>query len=126
MNGYRATILEMHTSPGGLCTSWRQDGYTFDGCIHNLAGSSPESAFHGMWRELGLVPAVGMHAYEELVRVERSDGEPLTVYTNLDRLEPHMRRLAPADAAVIDELIGAACHFTRFDLLGLALAGAPA
>jgi phytoene dehydrogenase-like protein len=68
MNGYRATILEMHTGPGGLCTSWQRDGYTFDGCIHNLAGTVPQSAFHGMWRELGLVPAVAMQGFEELVR----------------------------------------------------------
>jgi phytoene dehydrogenase-like protein len=123
MNGYKATILEMHTVPGGLCTSWKRNGYTFDGCVHNLAGSSPQSVFHGMWRELGVVPALDMHAYEELVRVERPDGAPLTVYTDLDRLERHLKELAPADVAVIDELIGAARRFTRVDLLGLALAG---
>jgi phytoene dehydrogenase-like protein len=123
MNGYRATILEMHTVPGGLCTSWRRDGYTFDGCIHNLAGTTPKSVLHGMWRELGVVPAIAMYAWEELVRVERPDGEPLVLYTNLDRLERHLKHLAPADTAVIDELIGAARRFADFDLLGLALAG---
>jgi phytoene dehydrogenase-like protein len=123
MNGYQATVLEMHAVPGGLCTSWKRNGYTFDGCIHNLAGSSPESVFHAMWRELGVVPKLGMHAYDELVRVERSDGEPLTVYTDLDRLQRHLKELAPADAVVIDELIGAARQFAGFDLLGLALAG---
>jgi phytoene dehydrogenase-like protein len=71
MNGYGATIMEMHTTPGGLCTSWTRDGYTFDGSIHNLDGTSPDSAFHRMWRELGVVPALPMHAFEELVRVER-------------------------------------------------------
>jgi phytoene dehydrogenase-like protein len=123
MNGYRATILEMHTSPGGVCTSWHRDGYTFDGSIHNLGGTSPQSPFHGMWRELGVVPALAMHAFEELVRVERPDGPPLIVYTDLDRLERHLKELAPADAGVIRELIAAARRFTRFDLMGLALAG---
>jgi len=33
MNGYRTQIFEMHTTPGGLCTSWKRKGYTFDGCI---------------------------------------------------------------------------------------------
>jgi phytoene dehydrogenase-like protein len=75
-----------------------------------------------MWRELGVVPALGMHAYEELVRVERPDGDPLIIYTNLDRLGRHLKALAPADGAVIDELIEAAHDLTRFDLLGLALA----
>jgi phytoene dehydrogenase-like protein len=122
MNGYRARILEMHHVPGGQCTGWVRHGYTFDGCIHNLAGTTPASAFHGMWRELGVVPAVRMHAYDELVRVERPDGEPLTLYANLDQLERHMKQLAPADGAVIEEIVSAARSFTRFDLLGLALA----
>jgi phytoene dehydrogenase-like protein len=75
-----------------------------------------------MWRELGVIPAIAMRPYEELVRVERSDGEPLTVYTDLDRLHEHMRALSPVDATVIDELIGAARDFATFHLLGLALA----
>jgi phytoene dehydrogenase-like protein len=122
MNGYQAKIVEMHTAPGGLCTSWSRSGYTFDGCIHNLAGTRPGSAFHSLWRELGVVPALKMYRYVELVRVERTDGPPLTVYTDLDRLLRHLKELAPADAAVIDELIGATRQLSDFDLLGLALA----
>jgi phytoene dehydrogenase-like protein len=76
-----------------------------------------------MWRELGVVPSIAMRPYEELVRVERPHGKPLSVYTDLDRLHRHLKELAPADSGVIDELIGAARHFTRFDLIGLALAG---
>ena len=74
MNGYQARIVEMHTSPGGVCTSWTRHGYTFDGCIHNLAGTVSASAFHEIWRELGVVPARAMHSYKELVAVERPGG----------------------------------------------------
>lgn len=122
MNGYRAKIVEMHTMPGGLCTSWSRNGYTFDGCIHNLAGTHSGSAFNGLWRELGVVPAVKMRRYDELVRVERADGPPLTVYTDINRLERHLKELSPADAAVIDELTNAMRQMLDFDLLGLALA----
>ena len=122
MNGYRVRILEMHTRPGGLCTAWTRHGYTFDGCIHNLAGTSPGSPFHQMWRDLGVVPKISFHAYDELVSVERPDGEPLTVYTNLDRLAAHMKGLSPSDSPAIDEFIAGARRFARFDLLGLALA----
>jgi phytoene dehydrogenase-like protein len=40
MNGYRVRIFESHGTPGRLCTAWNRDGYVFDGCIHNLAGTS--------------------------------------------------------------------------------------
>jgi phytoene dehydrogenase-like protein len=39
------------------------------------------------------------------------------------QLERHLKDLAPADRAVIDELLGATRRFARFDLLGMALAG---
>lgn len=119
MNGYRVRILEMHSAPGGVCTAWRREGYVFDNCIHNLAGSSPKSDFYTMWRDLGVVPAIEMHAYDELVRVERPDGEPLIVHTDLDRLSAHMKQLAPGDASVIDELVRAARRFRHFDIMEL-------
>jgi len=54
-NGYDTEIFELHSLPGGLCTAWQRDGYTFDGCIHWLMGSSPGSNMHEMWRELHAV-----------------------------------------------------------------------
>jgi phytoene dehydrogenase-like protein len=121
-NGYRTCILEMHSAPGGVCTSWTRNGYTFDGCIHNLAGSHPTSPLHRIWRELGVVPELPMHAYKEMVRVDRAVGEPLKVHSDLEKLERVLMRLSPADAGVIAELIQSARTFSRFDILGLAVA----
>ena len=55
MNGYRATIFEMHNIPGGLCTAWTRKGYTWDISMHLLTGSK-SGPLHQMWRELGAVP----------------------------------------------------------------------
>ena len=60
MNGYRTQIFEMHDLPGGLCTSWKRKGYTFDGCIHWLVGSRPGTEFHRIWEELGRCRDVGL------------------------------------------------------------------
>lgn len=54
MNGYRTEILEMNNTPGGLCTSWKRKGHTFDGSPAGLAGSSPASAIFRLWQELGV------------------------------------------------------------------------
>ena len=45
-SGFDTTIVEQQARPGGLCTSWQREGYTFDGCIHWLLGSSPASPFY--------------------------------------------------------------------------------
>lgn len=55
-------------------------------------------------------------------RSSAPDGAPLTLYTDIDRLEAHMKRIAPADAETIDGFIGAVRQFIGLNLLGLATA----
>jgi len=123
MNGYRTHIFEKHYSPGGLCTSWSRQGFIFDGCIHNLAGTAPGSPFASIWQELGVT--ANMYAYREMVTVERpGGGGALTVLANLDDLEAALVEQFPQDAAEIQRLIRAARKMSKADLLGLALAPA--
>ena len=70
MNGYRTQIFELHTQPGGLCTAWKRKGYTFDGCIHHLAGSGPSSRLYRVWNELGAFQGRKILFHDDLVRVE--------------------------------------------------------
>ena len=116
MNGYHTRIFELHDKPGGLCTAWKRKGYTFDGCIHWLVGSRPGSAFNRLWQELGAAQGRTFINHDEFTRHEGADGKTFIVYTNLDRLEQHMLELAPADAPVIREFIGAARQFARVDM----------
>ena len=103
MNGYRTQIFEMHTLPGGVCTTWKRKGYKIDGCIHWLTGSSPGNSFYPLWEELGVVQGRTMIDHEEYARVEGRDGQVLIVYADTDRLEQHMKELAPEDGDVIEE-----------------------
>ncbi len=103
MNGYDATIYEMHDKPGGLCTSWTRKGYTFDGCIHWLVGSSPKSAMHDFWEEVGLIQDRKITDMEEYLRFESSDGRVLTLYTDIGRLEKQLLEFSPQDEIVIKE-----------------------
>ena len=121
MNGYRTQVLEMHDKPGGLCTSWKRQGYTFDGCIHWLVGSGPHGALNRTWQELGALPGRQIVDHEEFMRVEGRDGRTLVVYTDLGRLERHMKEMAPADAKAIERFCRAAGRCARF---GQAMAGA--
>jgi phytoene dehydrogenase-like protein len=122
MNGYRTQIFELHTQPGGLCTAWKRKGYTFDGCIHHLAGSGPSSRLYRVWQELGAFQGRKLLFHDDLVRVEMPDGQALTVYTDIDRLESYLKALAPEDGAVIAEYIRAARGFLGFDMLAMPLA----
>ncbi|UCG42556.1 MAG: NAD(P)/FAD-dependent oxidoreductase [candidate division WOR-3 bacterium] len=105
MNGYKTRIFELHNLPGGLCTSWKRKGYTIDGCIHWLTGSSWGTLYR-VYEELGAVQGRQMVDHEVFVRVE-SDGKTFIVYNDIDRLEQHMKELAPGDAGVIGEFCNA-------------------
>ena len=115
MNGYRATIFELHDLPGGLCTAWERKGYVFDGCIHYLFGSGEGQPFHAMWQELGAAQNRPMINHAEYQRI--TDGEhTLIVYTDPDRLQAHMSELSPADAPLIRQFCDGIRQFTRFDM----------
>ena len=115
MNGYRTQIFEMHDKPGGLCTSWKRKGYTFDGCIHWLCGSKTGSGFNRVWLELGALQGRQIVDHEEFIRIERQDDKAFIVYADIDRLEQHMKALAPADTEVIEEFTNTVRLCTRFN-----------
>ena len=103
MNGYHSQIFEMHDKPGGVCTSWRRNGYTFDGCIEWLTGSSPGNPFYQIWQELGALPGPSIVNHEEPIRIEGTGGKPLSFYANVDRLEQQLKEVAPSDAEASGE-----------------------
>lgn len=116
MNGYKTRIFEMHDKPGGLCTSWERKGYTIDGCIHWLVGSSPQSSMHDYWEEAGLTKGREFIYMDEYMHFETSDGRTITFYTDIDRLEKHLLEFAPEDKGPISEFIEGIRICLNFDM----------
>lgn len=116
MNDYQSKILELHTIPGGLCTSWRRHGYLFDGGVRYLAGVHPDAKAYPMWRELGVMPQTDVHYYDEFICVEDRQGRAFHFYTDIERLKEEMLRLSPADRAAITAFTDALWAFVDFDL----------
>jgi phytoene dehydrogenase-like protein len=112
MNGYRTRIVELHDKPGGLCTAWTRKGYTIDGCIHWLTGSSADDSLYRVWEELGAVQGRRMLNHDVFTRFVGRDGRVLSLYTDVDRLERHLQELSPADERDIEELCGWIRKFT--------------
>ncbi len=103
MNGYKTTIFEMHTKPGGLCTAWKRKGYTFDISMHMLVGSK-SGPFNQMWKELGVLTGREFIYHDEAARIE-SGGKSLNMCADPRRLEDQMLALSPADSDLIKEFI---------------------
>ena len=116
MNGYEAEIYEMHDKPGGLCTSWKRKGYIFDGCIHWLTGSHPKSNFYKIWSELGAVQGRRIYNKDIFYRYTGSDGRTMVIYSDVDKLEKHLKELSPQDSETIELLCRLVRRFSRFKM----------
>jgi phytoene dehydrogenase-like protein len=105
MCGIPTEILEAGALPGGLCTSWHRGPYVFDGCMRWLIGAQPPSTFHQIWNELGAIRGKKVFIHDEMLRIEGLGGQTLHISTDLDKLAEEFKRIAPEDAAMIDQLM---------------------
>ena len=52
-SGFRTIVLEKAAGPGGVSTSWKRKGYTFEGGIHWLIGAVEKIPLNSIWVETG-------------------------------------------------------------------------
>jgi phytoene dehydrogenase-like protein len=122
MSGFDTKIFEMNSVPGGQCCAWKRDGFTFDGCIHHLFGCAPGSKIYDLWEELGAMPRP-MVKLEECTSVLSADGRLFRDYYDLEKLEAHLKELAPGDAKAIDAYLRGCRVFVGDDSLGEMMLG---
>ncbi len=122
MNGFETQIFEKHSIPGGLCTSWTKDGYTFDGSAHWILGSDSGSSFYKLWSELLDMKKIKFHNHDIRIEVgllnnKNKYGEKnFKLYTNLDKLQAYLIDLAPEDTKAIKNFIKPMRIMQKFDL----------
>jgi phytoene dehydrogenase-like protein len=115
-NGYDATIYESHYLPGGMCTAWKRNGFTFEGCMHyvGLVGSSPTHTYYNQWKELGIVPDMKIYHHDIFHTFRDQSGRTLNMYTDVARLKEELLSLSPSDAQEIEALCTAIKRYSSF------------
>ncbi len=104
MNGYDAEVVEMHTIPGGQCTAWIKKGYKFDYCLHWLVGTA-KGQFHNLWKETNVINNTTTIVDHEIhTRMVNDKGEDFIIYSNIDRWEEYLLKIAPSDAKGIRKM----------------------
>ena len=104
--GFAVTVLESHSIAGGNCTSWKRDGYLFEGGMHWLSGSNKDEDWHKLWRAVGaLDDSVTIHTPEPFINYDYH-GQPIQLYRNIDATEKHLLAVAPDDEKEIRALCG--------------------
>lgn len=111
MNGFPATIIEMHDKPGGCCTSWDRRGYTFDPCISWLNGSGNDCGdeLSQVWRELNAFDGKTISQVSVFNTVRFPDGSDIKFYCDPDILERYLLAISPEDEVHIRKY----CRYVR-------------
>jgi phytoene dehydrogenase-like protein len=99
MNGFKTTIIESHSIPGGLCTAWKRKGYTFDISMHLVTGSI-KGAHRQMWQELGVIDAIKFHVHDHYALID-GDNNKLLYKTDRQYVEDQMMAISNKDARLI-------------------------
>ena len=94
--GLKTLILEAQALPGGLCTSFERERFTFDTCIHWLVGCAEGGAVRHTLEHFGLWDKVKMKRLDRFVTVRTPD-QSVTVGDDLSEFERFLCRLSPAD-----------------------------
>ncbi len=123
-SGVETLILEQHSKPGGLCTGWSRKGYTMDYCVHWLIGTDGESEFRRMWDELGAFDnpdgsRTGIVNPAYFTRIGLQDGDSVCLYSNINRLEGELNRIAPEDREVTKDFCRGLRSLSRLDAIVL-------
>ncbi|MCX6267647.1 MAG: NAD(P)/FAD-dependent oxidoreductase [Bacteroidetes bacterium] len=111
MNGFETTIFERHSTCGGLCTSWKRNGYTFESGMQWLLGSGKSNPFYQLWSELIDMDSILFVHHDVRMEIEVKDNYDIFgdkvfhLFTNLTRLEKYLISIAPEDESVIRQLI---------------------
>jgi phytoene dehydrogenase-like protein len=116
MNGYETEIFELHRA-GGLCTSWKRDGYTIDGCIHWWIGINPNDPCYPILDGLLDMKNLPMIIYDEFLVMEENR-KTLRFMGNLEQFEAELKAIAPEDSKRIEELISMSRKMAALSLPG--------
>ena len=105
-----------------MCTSWKRKEFVFDYCIHNLPGTGG-TALKKIWEEHEALKEVEILNYDVFVRIEDSEGNLLNIYTDLDKLERHLKEISPEDSKVIEDYLKASRSMVRADFFAMNMGG---
>lgn len=115
-SGFEATICESHSIPGGASTSWRRNGYYFEGGLHWLTGSSPKTQLNQLWREVSALDDSVVITNRDPFFVYEQDGKQARLYRNVETLRTHLTQLSPADKKEIYKLCADVKKFTNMQM----------
>jgi len=103
-SGFDVTLIEQHSIVGGMCTSWKRKGYLFEGAVHWLTGSSPQSQMYQVWKDTGaLGDDVQVSLSDPFSSIEHK-GQIINLYRDINKTVEDLKEISPDDKLLLNRL----------------------
>ena len=116
-SGFDVTILEQHTTFGGLSTGWSRKGYFFEGGMHWLTGSSPKLALNQVWKDISALqdnnPIENRDPYYSVIL---KDGKTVNIWRDIEKTRQEFLAYSPEDKKMINRFCKDLKIFTKVHL----------
>ena len=86
-SGFEVVVLEKAGNPGGVSTSWKRKGYTFEGGVHWLIGAKEDIPLHAIWKETGALQENNPVFYKDPIYTLVDDAGQMPLRRDLKGLE---------------------------------------
>jgi phytoene dehydrogenase-like protein len=114
ITGFTSEIFEMHTIPGGVCTSWKRGDYLFDHCLHWVIGSNKGTNLYPIFKDLGISENIDFY-HTDIFRIIKLNNKTLNIYTDINKFESELIRLFPDEKRGINKYLKLVRKFTNFN-----------
>lgn len=101
--GIQTHIYEKAPWAGGVCTSWVRKGYRFDGCIHWMVGTNPNSPIFSMYEKVKALESF-TKCYNPKSLYCEIEGKVYQIPMELEPFRTFLVMLSPRDEVFIDRL----------------------
>lgn len=86
-SGIQTLVIEKAAGPGGVSTSWKRKGYTFEGGLHWLIGAKKEIPLHQIWMEIGALQDNNPVYFKDPIYTLVDDKDSMSLFRDLHGLE---------------------------------------
>jgi len=122
-SGFDVTLCEQHSMAGGMCATWKRQGYLFESALH-CTGSNPKTELYRLWEDTGALSDAVKIYLPEIIHAVEWDNQIINLYQDIEKTVKHLISLSPEDEKQLRRLVSDVKAFSSlqipiFDIKGV-------
>ncbi len=114
-HGFRTTIYEKNTLPGGACMGWMNGQLPIEGNMSFLVGAGEDTALYRCWNEVGALENTMFVHPDSLFTLEDS-GEVVEFSQDLEQFCRNAEKISPEDRTLLHRFCEAVLKAEEYEL----------